>query len=80
MYPMPMTHIATRTGRLAVLTSASSHTVFVFCVAWPAWRSSTCATWFSSTVTSAIAIREAIHGSMPRVLPRNSLSRFMPPL
>ncbi len=78
MNPAPMTQSAASTGRLAVVTRALSQTVGVFRVALAAWRSSTWATWFTTTVTSAIATSEATHTSMPICRLSNSLNRSMP--
>ncbi len=45
-----------------------------------AWRSSTCATWFSTRVRMAMAIKEATQASMPTWRLNQSLMVFMPPL
>lgn len=52
-------------GLLAVCTRASSQTLVVCRVTRAAWRSSTCAAWFTSMVTKAMASSVAIHSSSP---------------
>ena len=74
MKPRPTIHSATSSGRLADSTSASSQTVLVLAVARATWRSSTCATWLTIRVTSAMAISDATQSSMPMFWLRNSLS------